>query len=119
MLTLARKNVNNKNYAGLLHCSSLKSIIVIVKYALLVTHIALLRPNVVNYTHTCLVATSRYMYSLKNEIKSQKEIWRQSIVSVAPVTGLVETFSVGLADTCFNYPLVTLYYAIVRPYLRN
>ena len=48
------------------------------------------------------------MYPLKrNEIV--KEIWRMSILSVAPPNVLVETFSVGLVETCFNYPIAALY----------
>ena len=26
-----------------------------------------------------------------------------------PITGIVETFSEGLVETCFNYPFATLY----------
>ena len=62
----------------------------------------------VNYTYLFSSYFKRYVFT-KNEIKSQKEIWRQFILSVAPLTGLVETFSVGLVETCFNYPLATLY----------
>ena len=36
----------------------------------------------------------------KNEIKLQKEIWRLSILSVAPLAGfIVETFCLGLVES--------------------
>ena len=44
----------------------------------------------------------------------RSEIVKEIMVSVhfighTPVTGLVETFYVGRIETCFNYPIATLY----------
>ena len=47
------------------------------------------------------------MHQKRNEIV--KEIYRLSFDRSHPLTGLVETFSVGLVETCFNYQIGTLY----------
>ena len=64
--------------------------------------------NVVNYTRTCLVATSRGMYSLKMKLNHKRKYGFNPCYRSHPLTGLVETFSVGLVETCLNYPLATL-----------
>ena len=52
---------------------------------------------------------SRDIYPLKlNEIVKEIMVYVH-VIGHNPVTGLVETFYVGLIETCFNYPIATLY----------
>ena len=59
------------------------------------------------YCNSCFMTVScfRGYLSTKNEIKSQKEIWRPTTISVVHLAGLVETVSVGLVKTCLTYAI--------------
>ena len=47
--------------------------------------------------------------SLKTKLNHKRECGIGPFYRSHPLTGLVETFSVGLVETCFNYPLATLH----------
>ncbi len=119
VLTMARRNVNNKKlYRSVIffvvQVNNCDCIVWVVTHSVSVT--------VVNCTlYACSVATSRDNVFTKNEIKSQKEIWRQSILSVASPDGVSWKNSMGLVETCLNCSLATLYaiinFGIDRSYI--
>ena len=65
--------------------------------------------TVINYIIYHFSGYFKGYLSTKTEMKSQKKCGVSPFYRSHPLTGLVETFSVGLVETCFNYPRATLY----------
>ena len=65
--------------------------------------------TVINYIIYLFSGYFKGYVSTKNEMKSHNKYEVSPFYRSHPLTGLVETFSVGLVETCFNYPFAALY----------
>ena len=72
----------------------------------LATHSA--HVTVTSYIYTCLVTTSRDIYSPKTKYNRKRKCDVSPFYRSYPLAGLVETFSVA-CETCFNRPFTTLH----------
>ena len=65
--------------------------------------------TVINYIIYLFSGYFKGYVSIKNEMKSQKKYGVSLFYRSHLLTGSFETFSVGLVETNFNYPLAMLY----------